>query len=105
MPADWVRDDPRFAELRPVTCARCGARALVAKFSPQHTSVQWTLDATATCDEFGALAAAGQHTALAEGCASMRAAIVAAVRSGHLAVTNPASAASDPPPASDLASM
>jgi hypothetical protein len=89
MPADWVRDDPRFAGLRPVTCARCGAQALVAKFSPQHTSVQWTLDATAACAEFGALVAAGQQTALAEGCASMRAAIAAAVRSGRLVVAPP----------------
>ena len=34
--------DERRAIPQPVECARCGATVGVVKFSPQHTSVQWT---------------------------------------------------------------
>ena len=34
--------DERHAGLGAVTCDRCAAAVLVAKFSPQHTSVQWS---------------------------------------------------------------
>ena len=47
--------DERRASRRPVRCARCGAAVLVAKFSPQHTSVQWTAAAAASCAEFRAV--------------------------------------------------
>ena len=49
--------DERHAALSPVECARCGAAVLAAKFSPQHTSVQWSAAAVRACAEFGALAA------------------------------------------------
>jgi hypothetical protein len=31
--------------MRPLDCERCGRRVLIEKFSPAHTSVQWTEDA------------------------------------------------------------
>jgi hypothetical protein len=62
---------------------------LVAKFSPQHTSVQWSLPAMRTCLEFGALVAAGGQSALSSGCASLRSSIDAAVLAGRLPVAPP----------------
>jgi hypothetical protein len=81
--------DERRASPRPVRCARCGAAALVAKFSPQHTSVQWTAAAAASCAEFGARTAEGARSALIEGCGALRDSIDAAVASGRLAVAPP----------------
>ena len=81
--------DPRHEGLRPVCCSSCGASVLVAKFSPQHTSVQWSLPAMRACLEFAALAAADGHSALMSGCASLRSSIEAAVRSGRLPVAPP----------------
>jgi hypothetical protein len=84
-----LRDDERRARPQPVRCARCGAVVLVAKFSPQHTSVQWTAGATAACAEFGARDGQGARGAPAEGCGALRASIDAAVASGRLAVAPP----------------
>jgi len=81
--------DERDATLGLVGCARCGAAVLAAKFSPQHTSVQWSAAAVLACAEFGALAAMGRPSALVEGCASLRDSIDAAVASGRLEVTPP----------------
>jgi hypothetical protein len=90
MPANGiVHPDPRFDGLRPVSCAACGASVLVAKFSPQHTTVQWSLPAMRACLEFGVLTAAGEQTALAEGCGRLRSSIDAAVRGGRLPVEAP----------------
>src|SRR5277367_3276434 len=52
------RADDRRASWQPVRCARCGTAVQVAKFSPQHTSVQWTAAAAASCAEFGGARAA-----------------------------------------------
>ena len=82
--------DERRASLRPVGCARCGAIVLAAKFSAQHTSVQWTAASAASCAEFAARAAAGARSALIEGCGALRDSIDAAVASGRLAVAPPA---------------
>jgi len=84
-----VPDDERRADFRPVECERCGATALVAKFSPQHTSVQWSLESVRGCAEFSALAAAGGQTALVEACAGMRASIDRAVLQGRLDISPP----------------
>ena len=81
--------DPRFDRLAPVDCASCGATVLVAKFSPEHTSVQWSLPAMRTCKEFGALAAAGGQTALSDSCGSLRSSIEAAVHVGRVPVAPP----------------
>ena len=81
--------DERHGSLGPVQCARCGAAVLAAKFSLQHTSVQWSAAAVLACAEFGALAARGQPSALVEGCASLRDSIDAAVAAGRLEVSPP----------------
>ena len=59
---------------------------LAVKFSPQHTSVQWTAAAVRACAEFGV---AGWPSALVEGCGSLREAIDQAVAAGRLAVAPP----------------
>jgi hypothetical protein len=59
---------------------------LVGKFSPQHTSVQWSADAVGSCLEF---ATADRASALVEGCGSLRDSIDAAVTSGRLEVSPP----------------
>jgi hypothetical protein len=74
---------------REVSCARCGAAVLAAKFSPQQTSVQWSPAAVQSCAEFAARVAAGEQTALIDSCASLRASIDAAVRDGRLPVVSP----------------
>jgi len=76
----------RYAD---VECGRCGAVVAVAKFSPQHTSVQWTAEAVLTCAEFSAGATAGVPSALIASCASLRASIDDAVASGRLEITPP----------------
>jgi hypothetical protein len=81
--------DPRFDGLRPLCCLSCGASVLVAKFSAQHTSVQWSLPAMLVCHEFGSFAAAGGQTALSPGCGKLRASIDAAVLGGDLPVAPP----------------
>ena len=84
-----LRDDERRARPQPVRCARCGAVTLVAKFSPQHTSVQWSAAALGCCAEFRERAAEGTRSALVDGCATLRDSIDAAVASGRLAVSPP----------------
>jgi len=59
---------------------------LVAKFSPQHTSVQWSAAALRACAVF---AVSGRPSALVEGCASLRDSIDAAVAAGRLEVSPP----------------
>jgi hypothetical protein len=97
--------DDRRASPQSVRCARCSAAVLVAKFSPQHTSVQWTAASAASCPEFAARAAvgagvaagtdtgarAGTSTSAApiEACGALRDSIDAAVASGALAVCPP----------------
>jgi hypothetical protein len=89
------RADDRRASWQPVRCARCGATVQVAKFSPQHTSVQWTAAAAASCAEFGARAAAGSGagvgagSALIEGCGALRGSIDTALAAGLLSVCPP----------------
>jgi hypothetical protein len=84
-----VRVDERQARSQPVECARCGVTVLVAKFSPQHTSVQWTAAAATACAEFRARAAEGTRGALVQGCGTLRDGIDAALASGRLAVAPP----------------
>lgn len=81
--------DEREAGFAPVACERCGAEALVAKFSPQHTSVQWSGEAVRICAEFSARVAAGEQTALIDTCASLRDSIDRAVLDGRLPITPP----------------
>jgi hypothetical protein len=84
----WPADD-RHATLREVACDRCAATVGVTKFSPQHTSVQWSREAVQACAEFAAREAAGELSALIDTCASLRGSIERAVAEGRLEVTPP----------------
>jgi len=83
-----VRDERRGA-FCPVECGRCGAGVLAAKFSPQHTSVQWSAEAVRACSEFAAAESLGRSSALVQGCGSLRDSIDAAVTAGRLEVSLP----------------
>ena len=84
-----VRVDDRRGSPQPVECTRCAATVNVVKFSPQHTSVQWTAAALECCAEFRARAAEGTRSALIDRCASLQDSIDAAVASGRLVVSPP----------------
>jgi hypothetical protein len=88
-PRPVSRADEREAGFRPVACDRCGTAVLVVKFSPEHTSMQWSPESVRTCAEFAARVAAGEQTALIDGCASLRRSIGRAVLQGRLEVTPP----------------
>jgi hypothetical protein len=81
--------DERHAALGEVACDRCAAMVLVVKFSPQHTSVQWSRAAVQTCAEFNAREAAGERSALIDTCTSLRDSIDRAAAEGRLEVTPP----------------
>jgi len=83
------RPDERNSEYRQVMCADCGAVVLAAKFSIQHTSVQWDAAALRRCTEFARRVAAGEQTPLIERCEAMRASIEAAARQGQVPVAPP----------------
>jgi hypothetical protein len=83
------RADGRDAGFRPVGCDRCGATVLAAKFSPLHTSVQWSPASVRACAEFSARVAAGEQTALIDTCASLRDSIDRAAAQGRLQVSPP----------------
>jgi hypothetical protein len=84
-----VRADDRRSRYCPVECGRCGAVVQAAKFSSQHTSVQWDAAAVGRCAEFAAAAADGLQSALVERCASMRSSIDLAAADGRLPVVHP----------------
>jgi hypothetical protein len=88
-PQPASRPDERQARFRPVECDRCGAVVQVAKFSPQHTSVQWSQSSVRACAEFSDRVSAGQRTALIDSCASLRASIDRAVLQGSVEVFPP----------------
>jgi len=81
--------DERLGAPAPVECERCGARVLAAKFSPQHTMVQWDDAAVRTCAEFMAFESLGQTSARVAGCDSLRDSIDVAVKDGRLEVAPP----------------
>jgi hypothetical protein len=81
--------DERHAGFRQVECDRCAAAVMVVKFSPQHTSVQWSAASVRSCAEFSARVATGEQSALIGTCASLRAAIDRAVSQGRLEVSPP----------------
>jgi hypothetical protein len=62
---------------------------LVAKFSPEHTSVQWDAAAVAACREFAGPGAPGKRGALIPTCTSLRSSIEEAVVRGRLTVAPP----------------
>ena len=83
-----VRDE-RYGAFCPVECGRCGAGVLAAKFSPEHTVVQWSAEAVRACSEFSAAVSLGRPSALVQGCGSLRDSIDAAVLAGRLEVSAP----------------
>jgi hypothetical protein len=89
LPGGAARPDERHARYCEVMCAECGAVVLAAKFSVQHTSVQWDAAAVGQCAEFARRAASGEQTALIERCGAMRASVEAAALEGRLSVTPP----------------
>jgi hypothetical protein len=88
-PAGGPPTDERDGGYQPAECGRCGAAVLVAKFSPQHTSVQWSMDSMRACAEFSARIMAGEQTALVGGCGSLRDSIDRAVLDGRLQISPP----------------
>jgi len=84
-----VRSDDRQSRYCEVECTACGAVVQAAKFSVQHTSVQWDAAAVRQCAEFARRTAVGERTPLIERCASMRESIEAAALSGRLPVAPP----------------
>jgi len=84
-----VRDDERAWRYAEVACGQCGAVVEVAKFSPQHSSIQWDAVAVLRCAEFSAAVADGRPSALIATCASLRSSIDAAVRDGRVEVLPP----------------
>ncbi|WP_159840472.1 hypothetical protein [Nocardia sp. CY41] len=64
-----------------ITCRTCDTCVLVEKYSPQHTSVQWTTGAVAACAEF-----AGADSARVRTCVALRDSIDAAVAGGRLGI-------------------
>jgi hypothetical protein len=89
LPDGAARPDERRSGYCPVECRECGALVLAAKFSVQHTSVQWDAAAVHRCAEFAQRAAAGEQTPLIERCDAMRASIEAAALEGRLPVSPP----------------
>jgi hypothetical protein len=81
--------DERAWQYADVACERCGATVQVAKFSAEHTSVQWTDAAVSTCAEFSAEEAAGRPSALIATCTSLWSSIGAAVRGGRVQILPP----------------
>ncbi|MFB4298868.1 ferredoxin [Actinomadura sp. NTSP31] len=75
--------------MQPVDCRACGARVLVEKNSPPHTSVQWTAAAGAACGEIAPRVAAGEPGARIPHCGALRASIEWAVAEGLVRIENP----------------
>ena len=82
-------EDERAWQYSEVACTRCGAVVEVAKFSLQHTSVQWTAESVMRCAEFARCLAAGGSSALIATCTSLRTSIDDAVTDGRVEVLPP----------------
>jgi hypothetical protein len=89
LPSGAARPDERRSRYCPVQCRECGAVVLAAKFSSQHTSVQWDAAAVRQCAEFARRRLAGELTPLIERCDAMRGSIEVAALDGRLPVSPP----------------
>ncbi|HSR86619.1 MAG TPA: hypothetical protein VLM11_20785 [Streptosporangiaceae bacterium] len=89
LPDGAARPDERRSLYVPVECRECGANVLVAKFSVQHTSIQWDAAAVGQCAEFAARRAVGEQTPLIERCGGLRASVETAALEGRLPVSPP----------------
>ena len=66
-----------------VTCQQCDAQVRVRKNSECHTSIQWSADAVARCDEFARTEVDGTRP-VRESCSRLKASIEQAVKTGRL---------------------
>jgi hypothetical protein len=66
-----------------VACLRCAAHVQVRKNSEYHTSIQWSAEAVARCEEFARTTADGSRV-LHESCPQLKASIEQAVKTGRL---------------------
>jgi hypothetical protein len=89
LPGGAARPDERRSRYCAVECRECGAVVLAAKFSSQHTSVQWDAASVLQCTEFARRRLAGEQTPLIERCNAMRGSIEIAVLDGRLPVSPP----------------
>jgi hypothetical protein len=89
LPGGAARPDERQSLYCQVQCQECGAAVLAAKFSSQHTSVQWDATAVRQCAEFARRRLAGELTPLIERCDAMRGSIEIAALDGRLPVSPP----------------
>ena len=82
-------EDPRLytrARLVEVACLDCLATVGVKKNSEHHTSIQWTDQALAHCQEFARMSAEPGGRAVHASCPRLAASIEAAVREGVLPI-------------------
>ncbi|HEY2078333.1 MAG TPA: hypothetical protein VGH53_18535 [Streptosporangiaceae bacterium] len=89
LPGGAARADDRRSRYCQVQCRECGAVVLAAKFSSQHTSVQWDAAAVSQCTEFARRTLAGEPRPLIERCEAMRRSIEVAALDGRLPVSSP----------------
>ena len=82
---ETLEDQKRYLEghLATVACLDCLAEVKVRKHSEPQTSIQWTTEAVAHCQEF---ARRGAERPVMESCPRLKASIEAAVRDGALEV-------------------
>ncbi|MDJ0394870.1 hypothetical protein QMK17_16215 [Rhodococcus sp. G-MC3] len=70
--------------MQELSCASCGNRVLVEKYSPTHTSVQWLEDAEEACPEFARHISLGMPSKSIPTCTRLRDSIADAVVLGAL---------------------
>ncbi|MDS1114388.1 hypothetical protein RD149_11485 [Gordonia westfalica] len=71
--------------MQPLVCRTCDARVSVAKYSPAHTSIQWTTEAKQSCHEMASASAVGNgNCGYVLRCAALDRSIDAAVRRGDI---------------------
>jgi hypothetical protein len=74
------------ARMSEVSCLDCLAKVLVKKNSDHQTSVQWSADAQADCQEFQRRSLESDQRDTHKACSRMMASIDAAVRDGNVSV-------------------
>ena len=71
-----------------VACQQCDAHVRVRKNSEYHTSIQWTADAVARCEEFARTDSDGTRV-VHESCPRLKASIEQAAKTGRLPMGEP----------------
>ncbi len=86
--ADTLEDQRLYtrARLTEVACLDCLARVGVKKNSEHHTSIQWSTEALAACQEFARMSSQPGGRSVYAGCPRLVASIEAAVRDGRLPI-------------------